>query len=125
MEYTMRLNAVPFDKMKNGSKKIELRLYDEKRKKIKAGDTVLFINMKDPSETLRTRVTDIYRFSSFDALYRALPIQDLGYSVDETASASPKDMDQFYSQEEQSRYGVVGFRLDLLPQDRYASEIVY
>lgn len=116
MEYTMRLTAAPFEQLKNGTKKIELRLYDEKRKKIKTGDTVLFINLKDPDDTLLTRVTDVYTFASFGDLYRALPLQDLGYSVDELASASPKDMNQFYSPEEQVQYGVVGFRLDLLPQ---------
>lgn len=116
MEYTMRLTAAPFEQLKNGTKKIELRLYDEKRKKIKTGDTVLFINLKDPDDTLLTRVTDVYTFASFEDLYRALPLQDLGYSADELASASPKDMNQFYSPEEQAQYGVVGFRLNLLPQ---------
>ena len=123
MEYTMRLTAAPFEQLRNGTKKIELRLYDEKRKKIKTGDTVLFINLKDPSDTLLTRVTDIYTFASFEELYHVLPLRDLGYSADETATASPKDMDQFYSPEEQAQYGVVGFRLDLLPKDYHTSEV--
>lgn len=94
----------------------------EKRKKIKTGDTVLFINLTAPDDKLLTRVIDIYTFASFTDLYRALPLQDLGYSADEMASASPKDMDQFYSPEEQAQYGVVGFRLDILPKDYSVSE---
>ena len=116
MEYTMRLTAAPFEKLRNGSKVIELRLYDEKRKRIKTGDTILFISLKDPSDTLLTRVTDIYTFASFEDLYRALPLEDLGYNGEEVAAASPKDMEEFYSPEEQAQYGVVGFRLDLIPQ---------
>ena len=115
-EYTMRLTAVPFEKLRNGSKVIELRLYDEKRKRIKTGDTILFISLKDPSDTLLTQVTGIYTFASFEDLYRALPLEDLGYSAEEVAAASPKDMEEFYSPEEQAQYGVVGFRLGLLPQ---------
>ena len=42
--------------------------------------------------------------------------EDLGYSAEEVAAASPKDMEEFYSPEEQAQYGVVGFRLDLIPQ---------
>ncbi len=118
MEYTMRLTATPFEKLRNGSKVIELRLYDEKRKRIKIGDTILFISLKDPSDTLLTRVADIYRFASFEDLYRALPMEELGYSEDEVATASPKDMEEFYSPEEQAQYGVVGFRLDLLSQEK-------
>ena len=120
MEYTMRLTAAPFEKLRNGSKVIELRLYDEKRKKIRAGDTILFISLKDPSDTLLTRVTDIYTFASFEDLYRAFPLEELGYSADEAVMASPKDMEQFYSPEEQAQYGVVGFRLDLLSQQKAA-----
>lgn len=116
MEYTMRLNAAPFEQLRNGTKRIELRLYDEKRKKIKTGDTILFISLKDPNETVMTRVSDIYRFDSFEDLYKALPLADLGYGEEDMATASPKDMEQFYSQEQQAQYGVVGFRLDLIPR---------
>ena len=38
----MKLNKEPFEKIKSGEKTIELRLYDEKRRKIKAGDTICF-----------------------------------------------------------------------------------
>ena len=34
MIYEMKLRNSPFTKIKNGNKTIELRLYDEKRKKI-------------------------------------------------------------------------------------------
>lgn len=120
MEYTMRLTAAPFEKLRNGSKVIELRLYDEKRKRIKIGDTILFVSLKDPSDTLLTRVVDIYTFASFEDLYRALPLEDLGYSADEVPTASPKDMEEFYSPKEQAQYGVVGFRLDLMPKEKSA-----
>ena len=118
MEFTMRLTAAPFEKLRDGSKKIELRLYDEKRRQIKIGDTILFISLKDPNDTVLTRVSDIYRFTSFEDLYKALPLVDLGYSDRDVTTASPKDMEKFYSPEEQAQYGVVGFRLDLLPRCR-------
>ena len=35
MIYEMRLNEKPFNEIKEGIKKIELRLYDEKRSSIK------------------------------------------------------------------------------------------
>ena len=110
----MRLTAAPFEKLRNGSKVIELRLYDEKRKRIKTGDTILFISLKDPNDTLLTRVADIYTFASFEDLYRALPLEDLGYSADEVPTASPKDMEQFYTEEDQEKYGVVGIQIKLL-----------
>ena len=116
MEHTMRLTSEPFEKLRNGTKKIELRLYDEKRKKVKVGDVIEFINLGDSEDVLQTEVIAIYPFGSFEELYRALPLKDLGYSEDEIEAASPDDMDKFYTTEEQAECGVVGIRLKLLPK---------
>ena len=40
MRHTMKLKEDPFERMKNGTKTIEFRLYDEKRRKIKVGDEI-------------------------------------------------------------------------------------
>ena len=42
MIHQMSLRPHPFEKIKLGEKTIELRLYDEKRKEIKVGDTIEF-----------------------------------------------------------------------------------
>lgn len=42
MTHEMRLNTQPFKKIKEGEKTIELRLYDEKRRGISAGDIIVF-----------------------------------------------------------------------------------
>ena len=42
MLHEMKLNENPFERMKNGTKTIEFRLNDEKRKKIKIGDKITF-----------------------------------------------------------------------------------
>lgn len=114
MVFTMRLETEPFEKLKNGQKKIELRLYDKKRQQINKGDTIKFVSLKEPCDTILTQVTDIYRAESFADLYNILSLNELGYAENELNIASPKDMDKFYSFEEQSKYGVVGFRLMLL-----------
>lgn len=41
MKFHMKLLKEPFDNIKNGTKTIEFRLYDEKRKQIKIGDIML------------------------------------------------------------------------------------
>lgn len=42
MRHTMKLKEDPFERMKNGTKTIEFRLYDEKRRKIKVGMKLIF-----------------------------------------------------------------------------------
>lgn len=112
-QHTMKLQPVPFEKIKAGRKTIELRLYDEKRQRIAAGDTICFVNTENISDTLTAAVKDLYVFDSFETLYNTLPLTECGYTEEELHSASYRDMELYYSKEEQSRYGVVGIKIAL------------
>lgn len=114
MKHTMRLHSAPFQLIQSGKKTIELRLYDEKRKKIRTGDLIEFVQADDPSRQLTAQVTGLHVFPSFEALYRALPLLSCGYTSQDIGAASPSDMDVWYSKEEQRKYGVVGIGLRLM-----------
>ncbi len=113
-KHIMNLAPSPFQMIKEGEKTIELRLYDEKRKSISVGDTITFVNTKDASETLNVRVVDLFVFDSFAELYKKLPLSECGYTKDDIDSASPEDMEEYYSKEKQEQYGVVGIKISLV-----------
>lgn len=113
MLHQMKLHDAPFQEIFAGRKTIELRLYDEKRQQIKIGDEICFTNSSDPNHTIAARVTALHRFDSFAELYAALPLERCGYRPEEVASASPKDMELYYSSQEQAQYGVVGIELQV------------
>ncbi len=106
----MKLNPAPFEMIKNGQKTIELRLYDEKRRYISEGDTIIFTKTTD-GETLTATVVRLHRFDSFDELYKSLPLLKCGYTAENVDKATPSDIEQYYSVEEQRKYGVVGIEL--------------
>ena len=108
--HKMKLNSAPFEMIKNGEKTIELRLFDEKRQKIKVGDKIVFTE-NTTGETLNTTVVKLYRFDSFKELYKSLPLLKCGYTTENVDNATPSDMEQYYSVEEQRKYGVVGIEL--------------
>ena len=114
MEHIMNLNPSPFFMIKDGTKTIELRLYDEKRRQILVGDTIRFINTNNLNDTFRARVIDIYVFDTFDDLYKELPLMECGYTENDIHEASPKDMEEYYSIERQIKYSVVGIRVKLI-----------
>mgnify|MGYP005921270939 FL=1 len=113
-EHIMNLTPSPMQKIRDGKKTIELRLYDEKRKRISIGDTIKFINTEDSNDTLRVKVVDLFLFSSFAELYDNLPLLNCGYNEDNINTASPEDMEMYYSREKQNKYGVVGIEISLL-----------
>ena len=108
----MKLNPPPFAMIKSGKKTIELRLFDEKRQKIKVGDKIVFTNT-NTGEILDTTVVKLHRFNSFEELYKSLPLLKCGYTEENIDKAKPSDMEQYYSVEEQKKYGVVGIELFL------------
>ena len=113
-EHVMNLTPAPMQEIRTGNKTIELRLNDEKRKQISVGDTIKFINTEDSNDTLRVKVIDLFLFSSFAELYDNLPLLNCGYNEDNINTASPEDMEMYYSREKQNKYGVVGIEISLL-----------
>lgn len=80
MVHKMQLAPTPFGMIINGTKTIELRLYDEKRRKIQIGDNIQFVNTGNSCETLDTEVVSLYVFDSFQTLYEKLPLLECGYT---------------------------------------------
>ena len=106
----MKLHSFPFEMIKSGEKTLELRLFDEKRQQIKAGDNIVFTNTTT-GETLNTTVVKLHRFDSFKELYKSLPLLQCGYTRENIDKATPSDMEEYYSLEEQKQYGVVAIEL--------------
>ena len=109
--HRMRLDADAFAAMDAGKKTIELRLYDEKRRRVRAGEMIRFESTADDTDVLYARVEGLRCFASFDELYAALPLENCGYTAEEAKAASPRDMDRYYSPEAQRKWGVVGIEL--------------
>ena len=104
----MKLNNGPFKNIKNGTKKIELRLNDEKRQLLKIKDLIEFTN-RETSEQMLVEIENLYHYPSFEELYKHFDKVSMGYKEDEIAD--PKDMEEYYSKEEQEKYGVLGIEV--------------
>lgn len=102
MLHRMKLDREPFDMIANGSKTVELRLFDEKRKQIKPGDFIGFYEKDAPDSMIQVRVTGLFRYDSFEELFENLPDKRYGKGIDAGY------MERFYSRDEQDKYGVIG-----------------
>ena len=111
-EYQMKLSPEPFEMIKSGRKTIELRLWDEKRQKLKTGDMIVFTNIAN-GEKVQATVLHLHRFHGFGELYQSLPLLKCGYTEETLHTASASDMEKYYPAAEQKKYGVVGIELSL------------
>ncbi len=110
--FELRLDEKYFELIKNGTKTIEMRLLDEKRKQYQVGDILIFKKRPHEIEIIKTRIINLHKVSSFKDLYDMFNKIQLGYTENEVAN--PKDMQQFYPVEEQEKYGVVGIEIKLI-----------
>lgn len=112
MIHNMKLNPQPFAMIAEGTKTIELRLYDEKRQLINIDDEIIFTNTEDSTKQIRAKVLTLHKFSSFEELYANLPLLKCGYTEANIHTASPNDMEEYYSYNKQKKYGVVGIEIE-------------
>lgn len=108
MEHELNLNKLSFQKIVDGSKIIELRLFDEKRRKIQLGDTLTFHENDNSSNMISKKVIGLVHFPDFETLIEYLPLSFFGHnSKDEVKSG----VNAIYSLERQRENSVLGIIL--------------
>lgn len=112
--HSMNVDGKWFDKIADGSKTIELRLNDDKRRNVKVGDYVILNNLAEKPELTKcvVQATALHKFDNFESLYKNINMTKCGYSQND--APNPDDMSAYYSAERQAEWGVVGIEFDLL-----------
>ena len=111
MEHELKLQPRYYEYILNGSKDIEIRLYDEKRQKINIGDIIIFKKEPELNESFKVKVVGLLRYENFDGIFN-------DFTIDRLADKSMKkselleELEKFYTKEKQKEYGVLGIRIE-------------
>ena len=111
MQHTMKLQPFPFDRIKSGEKYIEVRLYDQKRREIKIGDTIEFRREPEETETVQAEVTALLNYKTFSDLANDFPSTAFGHPETEDLI---KSIFTFYTKEQEETHTVLGIRIKLI-----------
>ncbi len=107
----MKVISKYFDCINNGTKKIEIRLNDEKRKNIKIGDEIVFEDLDNQERKVKVKVTNLYYEHTFDDLLNKFDASIFGDS-NTTKEELINTLNKIYSTEEQEKYGIVGIGIE-------------
>ena len=107
----MNLADNPFQLIKNGHKKVEMRLYSEERSHICPNDHIVFTN-NISQEKLEVLVLKIDKYPTFKELYDSIDKKLLGYKEEEVASY--EDMYLYYQKESILKNGVLAIYIELI-----------
>ncbi len=109
----MKLFDEPFALIQDGSKVIEVRLCDEKRRKLRVNDIIEFHKMSSETRKLQVKVLGLQKFNSFKEIYESFPKKIVGgtdYTTAELIDASH----EIYSEKQESTYGALAIYFEKL-----------
>lgn len=110
MKHTMGLYGEYFNEIKDGKKKVEIRLDDEKRRRIKVGDTIEFIKVPVQDETFLVKVVGIETYATFRELYEHVPFKNIGcegWTMEEMLSATY----EIYTIDQEKKWGAMAIKI--------------
>lgn len=113
MIHEMKLQPEYYNFILNGTKRIEIRLFDEKRQQIKIGDIIKFLKEPELNESFEAKVVGLLRYNSFEDMFNDFDISvlsDKSMTKDELIDV----LEEFYTKEKQTKYGVLGIRIELM-----------
>ncbi|MBO0992895.1 ASCH domain-containing protein [Bacillus sp. SD088] len=113
MEHKMGLYETPFNSMKSGRKTVEVRLYDDKRRKLNIGDTIKFTKLPDSHETLGVEVVKLRQYPTFKEMYESIAASDFD-AVGDTVAKMVNQTYKIYTPEKEKEWGTVAITIRLL-----------
>lgn len=109
--FTCHLDADVFEVVEKGIKNVEVRVNDEKRRRMKIGDEIIFLKRPLEKESIVTKIVGLKVYSNFNELVKDYEIERL-YLKEFTKEQFVELLGRFYSDEDQNKYGVVAIEFE-------------
>lgn len=114
MEHHMSIYHAGFECITTGKQKIEVRINDEKRRKVQIGDTIVLTRKPEGDEVLDLEVIGLSHFATFEDMFSSIDPERFGWPKDIKVSEQVRRMHEYYTADEERRYGVVAIHIRLL-----------
>lgn len=108
MHHTLPIMKMPFRKLLDGSKTIDVRLYNDKYQKIRPNDIIEF-DCRELNDKATFWVKGFLVFESANTMAEVLPPEIFGYDNKEEVRVR---LNRLFLYEDQHKYGLIGIILD-------------
>lgn len=111
--YDMKLTKDNYLSIINGTKRVELRLNDEKRKLLKINDIIRFHLLDDDNQFFEVKIIGLSNYKTIKDLIYDFKMKYL-LSKDMNANELINMFNNIYSKEKQKKYGILGISFKLI-----------
>ena len=98
----------------DGTKTVELRLLDEKRRQLKVGDDIDFVKRPDERDHIVRRITALRVYATIDDLVASESLQPIGFQKHDGIQEVEQVLSQHYQLADISCFGLVCIELGML-----------
>ena len=112
----MGLFESPFHSIRTGKKTVEVRLNDEKIRKVKIGNLIKFIKLPENDHALVAEVTELRTFSTFREMYEHIPASDFDV-VGDSIEVMVKQTYDIYTPEQEKQCGTLAITIKLVSEN--------
>ncbi|MBO4473144.1 MAG: metallophosphoesterase family protein [Clostridia bacterium] len=109
----MTLAEAPFEAIRQGEKTVEMRLFDDKRRRLQVGDVIRF-RSQNGKDLLFAEVTSLRTFAVFRLAFAEDALRFAAGFRSQNAEEAANAMRAYYSAEEESMLGVLAIGIRLL-----------
>ncbi|MDE6474677.1 MAG: ASCH domain-containing protein [Clostridia bacterium] len=116
--FVMHLSDDMFDAIAAGTKVVETRLFDEKRKLVGVDDYIEFVKESNKSQRVIRRVVERVIGKSFEEVFGIILLRfspkQLGSPDDSSLNSMVKAMYKYYDRDKELQHGVISFIIDVV-----------
>jgi len=108
-QFSMSVRNKYFEMIKSGIKDIELRAYDEKRKKMKIGDKFLLYDAENSDNYIICKILNMHIAPNFETLFNKIDIKRSGFN---NIAQLKETVFKFITESEFAKHAVVGIEIE-------------
>lgn len=110
-KFEYRINEDVYDWIKKGTKRIEIRLYNEKAQKINIGDTITFTTL-ETKKTIEVKVTALLRYANILDLCKDFSMNLIANEAI-TEIEIKQLLEDIFGKEEVEKHDILGIKFEL------------
>jgi len=110
-EFNYKITKDVYNWIINGTKAVEVRLYNDKSSKIKVSDIINFEVLDDDTKTIRVVVKDLFIYKDLKTLLQFVPINNIAPLDEETLE---KMLNNIFGEEKVKSHNVIGIKFEVI-----------